>query len=259
MYQIKSLRFIIFSFIIAFAAILLLTISPISGKLHAASNSTMLFSGSVNTKPVETPSSKKPVATKKKASTPKRNAPSSKKAVTKNNHAQAVFAMGCFWCAESDFEKVPGVIDVISGYTGGHVKDPNYEQVSYTETGHYEAILVTYDPTKVKYSRLLRTFWLNVDPFDDKGQFCDKGSSYKAAIFPQGSKQMAAAKASKDYLVKFFKKDLTPKIIERSKFYPAEDYHQDYYKKNPLRYKQYRTGCRRDERLKSIWGNPKKP
>jgi peptide-methionine (S)-S-oxide reductase len=168
--------------------------------------------------------------------------------------ATAIFAMGCFWCAESDFEKVPGVVKVVSGYTGGTVKNPTYEQVSADSTGHYEAVLVTYDPAKVRYSELLTVFWKNVDPFDAEGQFCDKGSSYRAAIFPGNDTERKAAQASRDYLVGFFKRDLATKIVARSTFYPAEGYHQDYYKNNPIRYRYYRSRCGRDDRLKEVWG-----
>lgn len=171
-----------------------------------------------------------------------------------DKRATAVFAMGCFWCAEADFEKVPGVVDVVSGYTGGTLKNPTYEKVTYGNTGHYEAVLVTYDPRKVSYSGLLRVFWENVDPFDARGQFCDKGSSYRAAIFPKTAKEHAAARASKEYLAKRFKKTIVTKILPRRTFYRAERYHQDYYKRNPLRYKFYRSRCGRDQRLEQIWG-----
>ena len=227
--KIKTLRISLLSMVAAFAAILLVTISPVSNSLQAATTVSLL-SGSANK-----------ASTPKKASAPK--------------YETAIFAMGCFWCAESDFEKVPGVIKVVSGYTGGDTKNPSYEEVVTETTGHYEAITVTYDPKKVRYGQLLKTFWANVDPFDDRGQFCDKGSSYRAAIFPLNAKQNAAAKASRDYLVKFFKRDLATQIVASSKFYPAEDYHQDYYKKNPVRYKLYRNGCGRDNRLKAIWGS----
>lgn len=168
--------------------------------------------------------------------------------------ATAIFAMGCFWCGEADMEKVPGVISVVSGYTGGSAATAHYEQVSYTETGHYEAVLVTYDPTKTRYSKLLAAFWKHIDPFDANGQFCDKGSSYRSAIFPRTKSEIIAANASKKHLEKHFKSKLATKVITRMPFYPAEDYHQDYYKKNPLRYGQYRWGCGRDARLREIWG-----
>lgn len=171
-----------------------------------------------------------------------------------DKRATAIFAMGCFWCAEADFEKVDGVVDVVSGYTGGRVRNPSYEQVSAGGTGHYEAVLVTYDPSKVKYSDLLSVFWRNVDPFDAEGQFCDKGESYRAAIFPSSMAERKAADASREYLVAHFKRDLATRIITRAPFYRAEDYHQDYYKKNPLRYRYYRSRCGRDDRLAEVWG-----
>lgn len=171
-----------------------------------------------------------------------------------DKRATAIFAMGCFWCAEADFEKVDGVVDVVSGYTGGRVRNPSYEQVSEGGTGHYEAVLVTYDPSKVKYSDLLSVFWRNVDPFDAEGQFCDKGESYRAAIFPSSVAERKAADASREYLVAHFKRDLATRIITRAPFYRAEDYHQDYYKKNPLRYRYYRSRCGRDDRLAEVWG-----
>lgn len=171
-----------------------------------------------------------------------------------DKRATAIFAMGCFWCAEADFEKVDGVVDVVSGYTGGRVRNPSYEQVSAGGTGHYEAVLVTYDPSKVKYSDLLSVFWRNVDPFDAEGQFCDKGESYRAAIFPSSVAERKAADASREYLVAHFKRDLATRIITRAPFYRAEDYHQDYYKKSPLRYRYYRSRCGRDDRLAEVWG-----
>ncbi|RDV07504.1 peptide-methionine (S)-S-oxide reductase [Sphingorhabdus pulchriflava] len=179
---------------------------------------------------------------------------SASEARSKTETATAIFAMGCFWCAEADFEKVDGVIDVVSGYTGGRTRNPTYEQVSAGGTGHYEAVRVTYDPAKVKYSELLTVFWKNVDPFDAAGQFCDKGESYRAAIFPGSAAERKASLASRDYLAGFFKRDLVTKIEPRTAFYPAEDHHQDYYKKNPIRYRYYRSRCGRDDRLKDVWG-----
>lgn len=170
------------------------------------------------------------------------------------NQATAIFAMGCFWCAESDFEKVDGVISAVSGYTGGHLENPTYEQVSHTETGHYETVLVTYDTTKLTYSDLLSIFWKNVDPLDATGQFCDKGSSYRAAIFPGNENEIMIANSSKEHWSKVLKRELATAIVKRSAFYAAEDYYQDYYKKNPLRYNYYRTGCGRDQRLQAVWG-----
>lgn len=168
--------------------------------------------------------------------------------------ATAVFAMGCFWCAEADFEKVDGVIDVVSGYTGGTTKSPTYQQVTYSETGHYEAVLVTYDTSKLSYKDLLPVFWSNVDPFDARGQFCDKGTSYRAAIFPGNDEEAELASASKEEVAEQFDREIATAVIDRSDFYLAEDYHQDYYKKNPIRYRYYRNGCGRDDRLEAIWG-----
>lgn len=173
-------------------------------------------------------------------------------------YATAIFAMGCFWCAESDFEKVDGVIDVVSGYTGGSVENPTYEQVTYAETGHYEAVLVTYDPAKVSYEELLTKFWMNIDPFDPRGQFCDKGTSYRAAAFPQTPEEVEAAEASKERWAQALDKEPVTQIIERTPFYTAEEYHQDYYKKNPIRYRIYRSNCGRDARLEQVWGSVSK-
>lgn len=170
------------------------------------------------------------------------------------NQATAVFAMGCFWCAEADFEKVDGVLDVVSGYTGGTTVSPTYEEVTYKRTGHYEAILVTYDTTKVQYGDLLNVFWKNIDPFDDRGQFCDKGSSYRAAIFPGTEEERKAAESSKAESAEKLGKDIVTAINDRAAFYAAEDFHQDYYKKNPVRYGFYRNRCGRDDRLKDVWG-----
>ncbi|WP_455203122.1 peptide-methionine (S)-S-oxide reductase MsrA [Kaarinaea lacus] len=171
---------------------------------------------------------------------------------------KAVFAGGCFWCMESDFEKLKdrGVIDVVSGFTGGTLKNPTYNG---NHTGHYEAIEVTYDSAKLSYQDLLDYYWLQVDPFDDKGQFCDKGHSYLSAIFVVNEEQRTLAEASRQKVVEQFpdKKVVTP-ILEASTFYPIkgdESYHQDFYKNNPIRYKVYRYRCGRDQRLKEIWGD----
>jgi len=169
--------------------------------------------------------------------------------------ATAVFAMGCFWCAESDFEKIDGVVDVISGYTGGNLEDPTYEQVTYAETGHYEAVLVTYDTTKLSYDDLLSVFWKNVDPFDAQGQFCDKGTSYRAAVFPGTPEEKEAAEQSKAELEEKLGQPFATMINDRAIFYRAEDYHQDYYKKNRVRYNYYRTACGRDRRLIQVWSS----
>jgi peptide-methionine (S)-S-oxide reductase len=169
--------------------------------------------------------------------------------------AKAVLAGGCFWCMESDFEKLKGVSDVVSGFTGGTLKDPTYNG---NHEGHYEAVEITYDPKIVSYQQLLDYFWLNIDPFDDRGQFCDKGHSYLSAIFVANEEEKKIAEASKEKVVKQFpdKKVVTP-ILMASTFYPIkgdESYHQDFYKNNSVRYKFYRWNCGRDQRLKEIWG-----
>ncbi len=166
---------------------------------------------------------------------------------------KAYFAGGCFWCVEEAFEKTKGVSKAISGYTGGQVENPTYEQVTYNETGHYEAVEVVYDPNVISYEQLLNVFWKNIDPYDAKGQFCDKGSSYLTAVFYQNDLEKKLFQESK---VKLGKSDIDKFVTNIKKldvFYPAEDYHQDYYKKNPIRYKFYKTGCGRVERLKKIW------
>jgi peptide-methionine (S)-S-oxide reductase len=168
--------------------------------------------------------------------------------------AEATFASGCFWCGEKDFESVPGVAEVISGYTGGSTPNPTYEQVGSNTTGHYEAIRVRFDPKKVSYDALLDHYWHNVDYTDGGGQFCDRGSSYRPAIFVHDEAQKAAAEASKAALLRDKKLDgIAVEILPASVFTPAEDYHQDYYKKNPIRYKFYRNGCGRDARLQQLW------
>jgi peptide-methionine (S)-S-oxide reductase len=169
---------------------------------------------------------------------------------------KATFAMGCFWCSEEAFEKVPGVVSAVSGYTGGSVKNPSYEQVSSGRTGHTEAVEVTYDPAKVSYEKLLDSFWLNHDPTVKDRQFCDSGSQYRPEIFYRSEEQKRLAEASKAKWEKekpFRQPILTP-ITPASDFYPAEEYHQDYYKKNPLQYRFYVSGCGRYQRLDSLWG-----
>jgi len=170
--------------------------------------------------------------------------------------AQATFAGGCFWCMEKPFDELPGVIDTTSGYTGGTVENPNYSQVSAGGTGHVESVQITYDPQRVSYDRLLEVFWHNVDPVDDKGQFCDKGSQYRSVIFYHDAAQQQAAKASKQSLATSgrFDQAIATDIRAASTFYPAEDYHQNYYKTHPVRYKIYRFGCGRDQRLSQVWG-----
>ena len=169
---------------------------------------------------------------------------------------KAVFAGGCFWCMESDFEKLSGVTDVVSGFTGGTLENPTYNG---DHTGHYEAVEVTYDPDKVSYQQLLDHYWVNIDPFDARGQFCDKGPSYLSAIFVANDLERELAEASRVKVVERFpdQKVVTP-ILDTSVFYPIkgdESYHQDYYQKSPVRYKFYRWNCGRDQRLAEIWGS----
>ncbi|WP_461517602.1 peptide-methionine (S)-S-oxide reductase MsrA [Porticoccus sp.] len=168
---------------------------------------------------------------------------------------KAIFAGGCFWCMEPPFDKLEGVITTVSGYTGGQRENPTYREVSSGGTGHFEVVEVTYDPEKVSYETLLRTFWINIDPLNAKGQFCDRGSQYLTAIFYLNEEQMNAAQASKKALAEsgLFDKNIATQIIPASTFYPAEEYHQDYYTKNPLKYHYYRNGCGRDIRLKQLW------
>ncbi len=171
--------------------------------------------------------------------------------------AKAIFAGGCFWCVESDFDKIPGVISTTSGYTGGNTVNPSYEQVSSHTTGHAEAVEVLYDPAKVSYERLVTYFWHTIDPTVKDQQFCDHGSPYRTAIFTNGPEQLKVAQAARAVLEKTkpFKEPVVTEIVPAGVFYPAEDYHQDYYKKNPIRYKYYRTSCGRDARLQQLWGD----
>ncbi|MFT5571194.1 MAG: peptide-methionine (S)-S-oxide reductase [Cryomorphaceae bacterium] len=171
----------------------------------------------------------------------------------------AVFAGGCFWCIEADFEKLDGVSKVVSGYTGGAAETANYKTVSYSETGHYEAVQVHYDPSSVKYSELVEYFWRHVDPTNDRGQFCDSGSSYLSAIFYANDEEQSIVEKSLNSLRdnKPFADPIVTFTGPAKPFYLAEDYHQDYYKKNPIRYKYYRNGCGRDKRVKQLWGNQK--
>ena len=173
--------------------------------------------------------------------------------------ASAVFAGGCFWCTESDFEKVDGVIEAISGYTGGHLKNPTYYQVSAGGTGHLESVKVIYDPSKVTYEQLLDYFWRHVDPTDPGGQFVDRGSQYRSAIFYANETQKRLAEKSKQQLEASgkFDKPIVTDILPLGEFYPAEDYHQNYYKKNPIRYHYYRYGSGRDQFLKKTWADVK--
>ncbi len=172
--------------------------------------------------------------------------------------AKATFAGGCFWCVESDFDKVPGVLSTTSGYIGGTVANPTYEQVSAKGTGHAEAVEIVFDPAKVSYEQLLARFWRSIDPTTKDRQFCDVGTPYRSAIFTHDAAQAAAAQASLAELEKSkpFKEPIVTQIVPASTFYPAEAYHQDYYKKNPVRYKYYRFSCGRDARVEQLWGKP---
>jgi len=164
----------------------------------------------------------------------------------------AVFAGGCFWCVEAAYQDIEGVTDAVSGFTGGQLKNPTYNG---NHRGHYEAVKVTYDPAVVSYEQLLKVFWYNIDPFDDRGQFCDKGPSYRSAIFFT-DEQRSPAEASKDHVARQFEPELVvTELLPAAKFWPVEAAHQDYYKKNPIRYHFYRTGCGRDRRLNQIWGD----
>ncbi len=172
--------------------------------------------------------------------------------------AKAVFAGGCFWCEETAFEGVPGVLSVTSGYTGGQKKNPTYEEVSSGGTGHAESVEVAYDPARISYEKLLEIFWHNVDPLQANAQFCDQGSQYRSVIFYADEAQHHAAEESKRKLEEEprFRGKIVTQIVAASTFYPAEEYHQDFYKKSPVRYHQYREGCGRDARLKQLWGDP---
>ena len=176
-------------------------------------------------------------------------------AATPPGSATAIFAGGCFWCTESDFEKLPGVIAAESGYTAGKVLNPGYKEVSAGTTGHTEAVRVTYDPKLISYARLVEHFWRTIDPTVKDRQFCDVGSQYRSGIYWQNESERKTAEASRDALLKSGRfKTIHTEIIAASQFWPAEDYHQDYYKKNPIRYQYYRTGCGRDARLREVWG-----
>ncbi len=182
-------------------------------------------------------------------------APAAQPAATTGT-AKATFAGGCFWCVEADFDKVAGVISTTSGYIGGTVANPSYEQVAAKSTGHAEAVEIVFDPAKVSYEQLLEKFWRTIDPTTKDRQFCDAGSPYRTAIFTHGPQQAAAAQASKAALEKSkpFKAPVVTTVEAAGSFYVAEGYHQDYYKKNPVRYNYYRSACGRDARLKELWG-----
>lgn len=170
--------------------------------------------------------------------------------------ATAIFAGGCFWCAEADFDKRDGVISTTSGFDGGTTPDPTYEQVSSGGTAYVESVKVVYDPQKVTYPQLLDYFWRHIDPLDGSGQFCDHGPQYRSVIFYETEEQRQQALASKQALERSgrFGKPIATTIAPSTQFYPAEDYHQDFYKKNPLRYNTYRAGCGRDQRVRALWG-----
>ena len=170
------------------------------------------------------------------------------------NRAEAIVAGGCFWCTEADFDKLPGVIRTTSGYTGGTVANPTYKQVSGGGTGHIEAVRIVYDPRKVSYESLANHLLRTVDPLDGGGQFCDRGYQYKSALFVATPQQRRAAEAAKARAAAALKKPVATLILPAARFYPAEEYHQDYYKKNPVRYRFYRWNCGRDQRLKEVWG-----
>ena len=169
--------------------------------------------------------------------------------------AEAIFAGGCFWCVESDFDKVTGVVDTISGYTGGTVENPTYKQVTYKDTGHYEAVKVVYDSNVVSYSELVEYYWRHVDPTDAGGQFCDRGDSYRTAIFAKPGEERVIAEASKAAIEEsgILADPVVTPILNADTFWRAEEYHQDYYEKNPLRYNYYRRSCGRDKRVKDVW------
>ena len=173
--------------------------------------------------------------------------------VAQAENRTAVFAGGCFWCMEPPFDNVDGVVETISGYAGGKKKYPTYKEVSAGKTEHLEVVQVTYDPGKVSFKELLEIFWVNIDPLDSRGQFCDKGSSYLSAIFYGSKKEEELAQASRKQVAEMLKQPIATQLIPLTEFWPAEDYHQDYYKKNPKRYKFYRWNCGRDRRLKEIW------
>ncbi len=186
------------------------------------------------------------------------NIQSAGQAATDATTGKAYFAGGCFWCMEEAFEKVEGVLSATSGYMGGTVVNPSYEEVSAGRTGHAESVEVVYAPAKVSYQKLLDAFWRNVDPVTPNAQFCDHGSQYRSAIFFQTDEEKRASDTSKQAIEqsKRFAEPIVTQIVPASRFYPAEEYHQDFYKKNPIRYKFYKYNCGRAQRLEALWGNP---
>ena len=173
-----------------------------------------------------------------------------------DDSAVAVFAGGCFWCSEADFDKLPGVLQTTSGYIGGSIENPTYEEVSSGRSGHFEAVQVRFDPRQTSYAKLLEAFWPSIDPLNGYGQFCDNGPQYRSAIFYLNAEQQRLAEASKNALAASgrFQQPIATQILAATTFYAAEDYHQDYHRKNPLRYNYYRHGCGRDQRLQELWG-----
>ncbi len=171
--------------------------------------------------------------------------------------ARATFAGGCFWCMEPPYDRIEGVIETISGFSGGQVPNPSYDQVMGGRTGHLEVVQVLYDPARVSYEQLLHIFWRNIDPFQADGQFCDRGPMYRSAIFAHGAEQHEQARASVEHVAGYGLSDqpIDTRVIEFESFYPAESYHQDYYLKNPTRYRYYRWRCGRDQRLQALWGD----
>ncbi|MFT5209847.1 MAG: peptide-methionine (S)-S-oxide reductase [Flavobacterium sp.] len=167
----------------------------------------------------------------------------------------AIFAGGCFWCVESLYQEVEGVSAAVSGFTGGILRKPTYRG---NHRGHYEAVMVTYDPAVVSYQELLDLFWVNIDPFDNKGQFCDKGPSYRSAIFTSDVAELKLVQSSKEKVEERFGREVSTEVLKKSRFWPVEMGHQDYYLKHPIRYKLYRRGCGRDNRLEKIWGESSK-
>ena len=172
------------------------------------------------------------------------------------NLGTATFAGGCFWCMEHPFDEIDGVVDTTVGFAGGTVANPSYRQVSSGKTGHAEVVQVTYDPARVSYEDLLEVYWVNVDPLDGGGQFCDRGNQYRTAIFVRDEEQLEAAEASKATISEQFAEPVVTEIATASEFYPAEDYHQNYSDRNPIRYNYYRFACGRDRRLADVWGTP---
>lgn len=186
-----------------------------------------------------------------------RPAPAPASAVPTQHLALATFAGGCFWCMEAPFDELTGVVSTTSGYAGGNKINPTYEEVSAGGTGHAEAVQVVYDSTRLSFAQLLEVFWRNIDPLTPNRQFCDSGTQYRSAIFYHHEEQRRLAEASKQRLTGRFSQPIVTEIVPLRAFYPAEEYHQDFYKKNPLRYKAYRSGCGRDRRLQELWGGKK--